>query len=56
MFQISTAEIMKVQIDEEELMEIRDKTAGDPIMQDTITKLQNGIRKDRKVALGLCQV
>jgi hypothetical protein len=42
MFQISAAKIMKLQIDEELLKEIRDKRAGDPVMQDTITKLRNG--------------
>jgi hypothetical protein len=56
MFQISTTEIMKLQIDKELLREIRDKIAGDPAMQDTITKYQNGKWKDTKVALGLCQM
>jgi hypothetical protein len=56
MFQISTTEIMKLQIDKELLREIRGKIAGDPVMQDTITKYQNGEWKDTKVALGLCQM
>jgi hypothetical protein len=54
MFQISAAEIMKLQINDELLKEIRDKMVRDPVRQDIITKLQNGEQKDGKVALGLC--
>jgi hypothetical protein len=42
MFQISATEIMKLQIDEELLKEIRDRTARDLVMQDIMTKLRNG--------------
>jgi hypothetical protein len=37
-FQISTAKIIKLQINKELLMEIKDKTARDLEMQDIITK------------------
>jgi hypothetical protein len=54
MFEISTAEIMKLQIDRELLNEIKDKTARDWVMQDIITKFQNGKQKDNRVTWGLC--
>jgi hypothetical protein len=55
-FQVSATEILKLQMDKQLLQEIKDKTTNDPVMQDTITKLQRGETKDSKIPLGLCQV
>jgi hypothetical protein len=54
-FQVNAAEVMELQVDKELLKEIKLKTAMDPLMQEVITKLRNGERKDSRVALGLCQ-
>jgi hypothetical protein len=42
MFQASTTEVMKLQINKELLKEIKAKIARDLVIQDIITKLQNG--------------
>jgi hypothetical protein len=54
-FQVNAAEVMGLQVDKELLKEIKLKTAMDPLMQEIITKLRNGERKDSRVALGLYQ-
>jgi hypothetical protein len=46
---------MELQVDKELLKEIKFKMARDPLMQEVITKLRNGERKDSRVALGFCQ-
>jgi hypothetical protein len=42
MFQVSAAEVMKLQVDRELLKEIKFKMAKDTLMQELITKLRNG--------------
>jgi hypothetical protein len=46
---------MELQVDKELLKEIKFKMAKDLLMQEVITKLRNGERKDSRVALALCQ-
>jgi hypothetical protein len=55
MFQVSTAKVMELQVNKELLKEIKFKTAKDTLMQEVITKLRNGERKDSSIAVGLCQ-
>jgi hypothetical protein len=46
---------MELQVDQELLEEIKEKTAEDPEMQGVMMKLRRGERRDNRITLGLCE-
>jgi hypothetical protein len=55
-FRADATEVLQLQIDHELLQKIKDRTKHDPVLQETIIKLQNGEQRDSKIALGLCEM
>jgi hypothetical protein len=54
-FQLSTTQTVELQIDTELRNEIREKSNKDETIEGIREKLKNGITRDGKIALGLCE-
>jgi hypothetical protein len=54
-FQLSTTQTVELQIDTELRDEIREKSNGDETIRGIREKLKNGVTRDGKIALGLCE-
>ena len=55
-FQINATEAIELEIDKERLNEIKEKTKEDETMTEVMRKIREGITRDSKIALGLCEV